>query len=225
MPVPSEEYSFPDLPLSPLPPGTSVMVEGPYHGGARDVAYRMLASADEGQVVVSTTNNAAQLLRDYRALGLGVERRRTAVVDCVGTPSEGIEARPFSVSSPRDLTGIAMRLSTAYQDLLRASIHRVRMGIVSVSALLTVGEVRSVFRFISTIAGRIANLGGLGVFVVDPAVQDTRTTETLAQFVQGRVQIREQDEKAEIRSLGIAGQPSGWHTLDTDGANVADRNL
>lgn len=212
----SDAYVFPDLPLSSISPGTSILVEGPYHGGTRDVAYHMLGSGpEEGQLIVSTTNNSEQLLREYRAMGIGYERRRMAIIDCVGSPPDALQARTFSVVSPRDLTGIMMRLSKAYQDLIRESLHRVRMGIVSVSALLSVGDLRSVFRFISTVAGRIANLGGLGVFVVDPGVVDTRTIETLAQFVQGRVQVREREDERELRTLGLTGQPTGWQSLES----------
>lgn len=211
----SEDYRFSGLPLDGIRPGTSVLVSGPTHGGARDLGIRMLAGdRDEGAIIITTNQRASRIAEDCRRVGIDVGHDRTAILDCVGDEDAEVPARVLPVSGPSDLTGIGMRFSDVYRDFKREDIDRVRTGLCSVSTLLSFGDLRTVSRFVHTLVGRIDSVDGLGVFVVDPAGHDEQAVNTLSQFCSGRIEVRDAENGPELRSRGLPGQPRDWTAFE-----------
>lgn len=203
-----EEYRFDDLPLEGIRPGTSVLVSGPTHDGARNLGMRMLAGADdEGAIIITTNQRASRIAEDCKRFGIDVRDDRTAILDCVGDDDPDVPARVLPVSGPSDLTGIGMRFSDVYREFKSAGIDRIRTGLCSVSTLLSFGDLRTVSRFVHTLVGRIDNVDGLGVFVVDPTGHDEQAINTLSQFCSGRIEVRDRDGGAELRVRGLSDQP------------------
>jgi KaiC/GvpD/RAD55 family RecA-like ATPase len=217
-----EPYNFDGLPLEPIPAGRNVLVTGPPHVGARDLVLRMVAGSldhDEGAVLITTDTDAGGVLEDCRRCGSDPGTDDIAVVDCGGTDTDGTSpARMATVAGPDDLTGIGMRYSKLCADFDADGVDRIRMGVASVSTLLSFGDVRRTSRFVHTLAGRNASIGGLGVFLLDPETQDERTVRTIAHFCDGRIQVRRAEEGeagAELRVQGIPG-PREWTAFDPD---------
>lgn len=208
----SERYAFREnLPLNPIRPGTSVLVCGARHDGSRELALTMAAAREnEGMILVTTNTSAARVIEDCEVLGADFDSGRVGIVDCVGDETESFPARVLTVSSPRDLTGIGIRYSELYSDIHAEGLERVRSGIVSVSTLLSLGNVQQVSRFIHTLAGRIGAVDGVGFFHVDPTTQDERTVNTVAQFCDGRVDVRDSGDGPELRARGLPNQSREW---------------
>lgn len=211
-----DDYEFAGLPLDGIRPGTSVLVSGPTHDGARDLGMRLLAGAyDEGAIIVTTNQRASRVAEDCRRYGIDVRDDRTAILDCVGDDDDpDVPARVLPVSGPSDLTGIGMRFSDVYREFKHTDIDRVRTGLCSVSTLLSFGDLRTVSRFIHTLVGRIDKVEGLGVFLVDPTGHDERAINTLAQFCSGRIEVRDDDGTPQLRTRGLSGQPREWAAFD-----------
>ncbi|WP_178915299.1 hypothetical protein [Natronomonas gomsonensis] len=211
-----DEYRFAELPLADIRPGTSVLVSGPTHDGARSLSMQMLAGEyDEGAIIVTTNQRASRVAEDCQRFGIDVRDDRTAILDCVGDDDDpDVPARVLPVSGPSDLTGIGMRFSDVYREFKTTDIDRVRTGLCSVSTLLSFGDLRTVSRFTHTLVGRIDKVDGLGVFVVDPAGHDEQAINTLAQFCSGRIEVRDRDGRAELRTRGLADQPREWTPFD-----------
>lgn len=208
-------YVFEDLPLADIDAGSSVLLAGSPHGGARTLALRMLAgSADGGTIVVTTNRRAGRLAGDCERAGIALDADRTAIIDCVGGEDSDVSARVMPVSGPSDLTGIGMRFSDVHRSFQRAGVEGVRTGICSLSTLLSFGELQSVSRFVHTLVGRVDSVDGLGVFLVDPAMHDDRTMSTLSQFCTGRIDVRETADGAELRPRGLPGQSREWAAFD-----------
>jgi len=211
----TDGYSFPDLPLGEIRAGTSLLVTGPTHEGSRDLAVRLLAGAPgEAAIVVTTNQRAVRMADDCRRMGLATSPEQTAILDCVGTDEEGIEARVYPVSGPSDLTGIGMRYSDVHAAFVEDGYERVRTGLFSLSTLLSFSDLRTVSRFVHTLVGRIDSVDGLGVLLIDPGSHDERTVRTLAQFCSGRVQVREGETGPELRARGIPGQSREWQPFE-----------
>ena len=211
----SEDYAFDDLSLDPVRPGTTLLVAGPVHAGTTTLAMRMLDSpSGEGTIFITTNKRASRLAGDCDRLGIGLSRDDTAIVDCVGQADESVPAEVLPVSGPSDLTGIGMRFSDVYRRFTRDGIERVRTGLYSLSTLLSFGELRPVSRFVHTLVGRINGVDGLGVLLVDPAAHDERTIRTIAQFCDGRIDVRETDDVTEFRSRGYPGATDEWTAFD-----------
>jgi hypothetical protein len=205
-------YAVERLPLGDVRPGTTVLVAGPTHGGARAAALRLLAGpAGEGAIVVTTNQRASRIVEDCRRAGIEVGENRAAIIDCVGDEESGVPARLLPVSGPSDLTGIGMRFSDVYREFERQGITRVRTGLFSLSTLLTLGDLQTVSRFVHTLVGRIDGVGGLGVLFVDPSNHDERAVSTIAQFCAGRVDVR---DGPELRVGGLPGHDREWRSFE-----------
>jgi len=214
----TDGYAFDDrILLDPVRPGTTLLIAGPTHGGARELALSMLAAReDEGTVIVTTSEGPDRIVSDCQSLGGSFAPGRVGVVDCVGDdrdPDGSFPARVLAVSGPEDLTGIGIRYSNLYQNLLAEDVTRVRSGVLSVSALLTPGEIQAVSRFVHTLVGRIDAVDGLGVMLIDPTTQDERTVRTIAQFCGGRVDVRDENGP-ELRVRGFGSGPREWTAFD-----------
>lgn len=212
----TDAYGFPNLPVPEIRAGTSVLLTGPTHAGTRQLAFRLLAGPDnEGAIVITTNSRASRVIEDCQAVGVTVARDRTAVVDCVDDEGDdSIPARVLAVSGPADLTGIGMRYSKLYQEFYEGDVDRVRTGVCSVSTLLSFSDLRTVSRFVHTVVGRIDSVDGFGVFLIDPETQDERTVSTVGQFCGGRIEVRDGDGGAELRTRGLAGGGDDWEPFD-----------
>jgi len=209
------EYAFDGLPLSSVRAGTSILVAGPSHVGTKQLAYRMLAGGDEEGVIILTTNTtAADITADCEAVGIEVSPDRMGIVDCLDSDDSGVPARVLTVSSAQDLTGIGMRYSKLYSDFHSEGVTAVQTGLFSISTVLSLTELRTVSRFVHTLVGRVSKVGGLGVFLVDPAMHDDRELRTISQFCDGRIDVREGADGPELRSQGFLDQSSSWLPFD-----------
>jgi hypothetical protein len=215
-------YDFDDLPLESVRGGTSILVAGPPHGGTRELAYRMLASDDEGVIILTTNTTAADITADCEAVGIEVNPDRMGIVQCLEGDDSAVPARVLTVSSAQDLTGIGMRYSKLYQEFHQEGVRAVRTGLFSISTVLSLSELRTVSRFVHTLAGRVRQVDGLGVFLVDPAIHEEQELRTISQFCDGRIDVREGDDGPELRSRGFLGASSEWTPFDPI-PDIADR--
>lgn len=213
-----DAYEFDGLPLSGVRPGTTVLVSGPSHVGTRELGLRLLAGhAGEGAIVVTTNRRASRVAADCERVGIEVARDRTAILDCVGDEDAAVPARVLTVSGPDDLTGIGMRYSNVYREFLDEDLGRVRTGLSSISTLLTFSDLRTVSRFVHTLVGRVAAVDGFGALRIDPTTQDDLTVNTIAQFCDGRIDVREREDGAdrpELRVRGLSDQSRDWEPFE-----------
>lgn len=211
----TDAYAFDGLPLAEIPSGATVLLCGPTHGGTRALGLRMLAGdPGEGAIVVTTNRRAKRIADDCRRVGIELATDDTAIVDCVGDDAADIPARVLTVSGPSDLTGIGMRFSDVSRAFRLGGIDRVRTGICSLSTLLTFSDLRTTSRFVHTLVGRIDAIDGLGVLVVDPANHDERSISTFSQFCTGRVDVRDEGDRPELRVRGFPDQSRDWQPFD-----------
>lgn len=210
-------YEFDDdIPLRGIDAGTNVLVAGPSMSGARTLALRLVTAGStrgEGTLVVTTNKTGKKVIDDCERLREDLDRHRFAVVDCVSEQQgrSGSADCVETVSSPGDLTGIGIELSSLYQTIYGASSERVRLGLFSISTLLMYTELRTVSRFIHTVTGRVTATDGLGVFFIDPTTQDERAVNTLSQLCDARIDVRDADGGgSELRVRGLADQPRDW---------------
>ena len=213
----TDDYAFEGVPVDPVLPGTSLLVAGASHAGTREVAFRLLAGgAGEGTIVVTTNQRAARVASNCEAAGVTLSPDRSAIVSCVGQDDrdEDVGAQVVRVTGPGDLTGIGMRYSRLAEELHRNGVTRVRTGVVSVSTLLSFSDLQTVSRFVHTLVGRVGSVDGLGVFLIDPEAVDERVVSNIAQFCDGRVDVRDDDGGPELRVRGLPGQSREWSEVE-----------
>lgn len=213
----TENYTSPEgIPLEPIRPGTTVLVAGSRHDGSRELCLTLGAGGhDEGSIFVTTNAGASRLIDDCETLGAQFTPETAGVIDCVSDDVETpFPARVLSVSSPRDLTGIGIQYSQLYSELHEAGVKRVRSSMVSITTLLSLGDLQQVSRFVHTLAGRIEAVDGIGFFLIDPTTQDERAVSTISQFCDARIDVRDEGDGPELRARGIRNQPRSWSSFE-----------
>ena len=213
-------YAFPEwVPLEPIDPGSTVIVAGPAFSNSEELVEGMVASgtrAGQGALFISTNETCRKLLTSLGQTAADLDHSRLGVIDCSGQDigQDGPEVQVKYVSTQSDLTGIGMKFSALYESLYgAASGGRVRTGLISLSSLSMYVDLRKLFQFAQTLAGRIDSAGGLGAFTIDPTTHDTQTVNTLCQVADGRIDVREPEAggaDGELRVRGLPGHPSGW---------------
>lgn len=205
------------LPRGELDPGV-YFVTGPSIVNRPSVVLDLLAAGDRADpgILVSTNESHARIERLVERRGYAGLGERLRLVTCDGKAQEGGEVvrHCLGVSSPQDLTGIGMRVSD--------SLHRiegdggVRVGFHSLSTLLMYSEFKTVFRFLHTLSGRVKHGDGIGFFSIDAATHEDRAVASLMQLADGRIELREGDDGAEVRVRDARGT-TDWAPFDPPG--------
>lgn len=207
-------------------PGTNVLVSGPPLIGKYDLMLETLARGTEqgeGSIVVATRDDERAVLRDYERVSPEFDRSRVGVVECISgqrgdsTVYEG-DAFVRRASSPADLTGIGIGASELMNDLHNAGASGLRVGVDSLSTLLLYTEFDRLARFLHVLSGRIDRANGIGLFVINPGTIDAAQFDQLKTLFDGLVELRENDERREIRVRGLSGVESGWRPYGTSEA-------
>lgn len=208
-------YAVPDdLPIEGFTPGSSVLVAGPAMDAGCDLGLQLVRPEvdGEGSLLVTTDTSCGRLLDAFESRYGECPRSTAAFVDCASRNGDDADlgATVRHLSSPADLTGIGISFSALVQGLYDDGIERIRLGLFSLNTLLMYADVQTVFRFGHTVAGRVASTDGLGVFFVDPSTQDEAVVNTLSQFLDVRIDVRDGEDGPELRSRGAIDGPRDW---------------
>lgn len=212
-------YAFDDaIPVNDVDAGTILFVAGPALTATEELALSMVLSggtSGEGMLFVATNATSDDLLGRCETLSPGFDEAPVGVVDCsdYDRESQDYEARIESLSTPSDLTGMGIKFSTLYSALHEESGGGVRTAFVNVSTLFMYTDLRTLFRFLHTLSGRIEATDGIGIFVIDPDSHDEQSVSTLTQLCDGRVDVRDPgagNADGELRVRGLTEQPREW---------------
>lgn len=197
---------------APLPSGTNVLVSGPDPAENRDLAFDLLSEGrDRGEAaVVFTTDGDAAAVRS-RLGPTRDDRPAIGVVDCESNDGGGDPGSlSRHVASPGDFTGAGVATS----ELIEAVGGRgagTRVAVHSASDLLARADVKTVFRFLHALSGRIGAADALGVATVDADAHDQQTVTTLRQLFDGLIEVRRgPNGDRERRVRGLSSVEATW---------------
>lgn len=206
------------LPVAEVRPGTNLLVMGPPMTGKYDLLCEVLADGhqqgDAGLVV--TTQHSADRLREDVGNRLPDDTQpQLGVVDCVSQErGMGQEDHPLTryVSSPGDFTGIGMASSKLLEQFANQG-YQTRVALDSISQLLMYADVKTVFRFLHILTGRISAADALGFGTMDADAHDEQTVNTIRQLFDGLVETRTGETGRERRVLGLPDAPRDWESF------------
>jgi len=218
----NDGYEFAEgIPLDPIGPGATLLVAGPALSKAEELARSLVADSvytDEGALFISTNTTSKKLIKSCNQTHSSLDTTRLGIVDCSGQGQIQFRDDVYVkyISTQSDLTGIGIKFTALYESLYpNVAEGRIRTGVISLSSLLMYVDLRKLFQFAQTLSGRIESAEGLGIFAIDPTIQDTKTVNTFSQVTDGRIEVREPEEPedgtdGELRVRGLPNQPSGW---------------
>jgi KaiC/GvpD/RAD55 family RecA-like ATPase len=208
--------------------GTNIMLIGPPMSQKEVILhYIMCHSAainDNAVIAVTTREPATDILEWFKENKIVLPLSRIGIIDCI-TKSVGriafeTENIKFA-SSPQDLTGIGVRISQFFEEfLMKKKIPKIQLHINSLSAILMYSNIQTVFRFLHVFTGRIKAAGAMGIFVVDSGMHDDPTITTLKQLFDGVIEIKEENDKKYIRTVGLSSKPTLWLEYAIEGGKL-----
>ncbi|MFC7250089.1 DICT sensory domain-containing protein [Halomicroarcula sp. GCM10025324] len=204
------------LPVDGLDPGSTLLVVGPPMTGKRFLGMRLLELGlddDEGVALISTDSSAGDVREMMAQIhGASVDSLPFGIVDCVGEMQSRDALGPLDhrVGSPADLTGIGMELTDLLESLYTDHSTRLRLGLFSLTTMSMYASVEQVVRFLHVLGNRVSEADGVGFVVAHSDTMDDEVLNQLRSFVDGVVEVREEDATTELRVLGVDPEPTDW---------------
>lgn len=193
-------------------PGSNLLLLGPAMSGKKRLAYEILAEGSrngEGALVVSMSNSANRVIETYGdILGADPQSVPFGIVDCV-SKQQGVEGLDNSshvkyASAPDDMTRIGISLSEFLEEFNgEHELERNRTCLDNISTMLMYSDLQTIFRFLHVFTGRIQNVNGLGIYLMDPSAHDTQTLNTLKGLFDGL--IEPDDDGGEFSFVSVNG--------------------
>jgi len=219
---PEEKYTLGikelDNAIGGIRKGSNIMLIGPPMSQKEIILYNIMyhgTEINENAVIAVTTRESATNVMDwFKENKLILPMSRIGIIDCITTsmgvaPSENENVK--IVCSPLDLTGIGVRISQFFEDfLIKKNNPKIQLHINSLSTILMYSNIQTVFRFMHVFTGRIKAAGGLGIFVVDSGMHDDHTIATLKQLFDGIIEIKEENDRNYIRTVGLSSKSTPW---------------
>jgi KaiC/GvpD/RAD55 family RecA-like ATPase len=189
-----------------------------------NIMYHGTAINENAVITVNTRESATNIIEWFNENQLVLPLSIIGIIDCVTKSIGGATSETESitnVSSPQDLTGIGVRISHFFEDfLLKKKIPKIQLHINSLSTILMYSNIHTVFRFMHVFTGRIKAAGALGIFVLDSGMHDDHTITALKQLFDGIIEIKEENDKNYIRTVGLSSKPTPWLEYEIEGGKL-----
>lgn len=208
--------------------GSNIMLIGPPMSRKELILYHIMchgASKNENAVIMVTTREPAKyVLEWFEENQLNLPLSRIGIVDCVTKTLSDVQVENEIIkiaSSPMDLTGIGVKISQFFEDFfMKKNIQKTQLHINSLSTILMYSNTQTVFRFMHVFTGRIKTAGGLGIYIVENCVHDERMIATFNQLFDGIIEIKSENDKNFIRTVGLSPKPTPWFEYEIERGNV-----
>ncbi|WP_094226731.1 RAD55 family ATPase [Methanolobus psychrotolerans] len=214
--------------LGSIREGTNLMMIGPPMSRKDDLLNAIIYnsySSDDSAILVSTREPGERVLGWFEDNGMDISNADIGVVDCV-TKTLGLSAGDTDkikrASSPVDLTGIGVKISQFFEEMLvRKQKQKIHLCINSLSTILMYSNIQTVFRFLHVFTGRVKAANGFGLYVVEDEMHDVQTIATLKQLFDGMIEIKAVGDAYAMRVVGMTSKPTPWFEYSIDGKDIS----
>jgi hypothetical protein len=186
--------------LPRLPFGTSVLIKGP-EDAASEVLFEILSMhPEEATVLVNTRRPLEAVASRHPVVADEPNLEIVDIGDSSGEPVESARHRTQTLAEDADLTAIGIAMVQAFNALGGAS--NVRVGLDSLSALLTRFDRETVLNFLQIVCGRLRVSGYLGLFVFDPSGHAPHVVATVESQFNTVVDVARYEEDGVVELVG-----------------------
>jgi len=202
------------LPVGSLESGRSYLCLGPPMVGKETLLWDLLSPTADGAAVAVLTETDPETF--FAAVDGPDDRVR--VVDCTGElrgvdPVE--DERVRRVSSPADLTGIAIAVSEFVESFDDRGLA-VRVGLDCLTTLSTYVTEDRLAKLLHKVVQMTSVTGGTFVATLHTDTLETEVLETIGVIFDGRIQIQEGHDGPILRVDGPGAEPTEWVSFDAD---------
>jgi KaiC/GvpD/RAD55 family RecA-like ATPase len=208
--------------------GSNILLIGPPMSGKESISNHIIhdnASKNENALmVVNTCEPAIQMIERFKELEPNLLLSRVGFVDCVSIKCGVTDVENKNVklvNGPEDLTAIGVKISQFFEDFyLRKKIKKIQLHINSLSTLLMYSNIQTIFRFLHVFTSRIKMANALGIYVLDSEMHDEQIISTIKQLCDGMIEVKTENDRNFIRTVGILSEPTPWLEYQIDGEKI-----
>ncbi len=208
--------------------GSNILLIGPPMSGKESISNHIIhgnASKNENALMVVTTGEPAiQMIERFKQLEPNLLLSRVGFVDCVSMKCgvTAVENKNIKlVNGPEDLTAIGVKISQFFEDFyLKKKINKIQLHINSLSTLLMYSNIQTIFRFLHVFTSRIKMANALGIYVLDSEMHDDQIISTIKQLCDGMIEVRSENDRNFIRTVGILPEPTSWLEYQIEGQKL-----
>lgn len=212
-----------DKAIGGIKKGSNILLIGPSMIGReailRNIMYYGATKNENGIITVTTRESATYFLEWFTKNGLTLPLSRIGIVDCVTKIEGGIALENENIkiaNSPADLTGIGIRISQFFEELLlKKNLLQIQLHVDSLSTILMYSNIGTVFKFLHVLTCRIKSNGGLGIYVVESGMHGEQTMAILKHLFDGIIEIKSENDRNFIKVVGFSSKPSPFFEYDT----------
>jgi KaiC/GvpD/RAD55 family RecA-like ATPase len=204
--------------LTAVRPGSTILVSGPAMSGKDALVREILADGvrnRQGAIAVTTDSDGLDWIADIEATASDFPGYSVAAIDSGG--DRGRSEREldngsfhYSVADPSDLTGIGIGVTKCFTRLQDAGVTEARLGLTSLSTMLTYTDRQTTFKFCHVLSSRLGSAEFVGVFTIDSAAHDDQTMQVIKQAFDGQIELRESNGVSEARLRGLDAGTTDW---------------
>lgn len=202
-------------PLTSIPSDANILILGPPLTGKYELLLTILAHYSDHVIIISTKNQATQVVSNFRSVADTPRPEDIGVIDCTRT-NQAIEDRNETqtikfAESPENLTRIGVKFTELFEYFYGRSDGQTGVGLHSISPLIMHSNIQSVYQFLQVLTGQVRSAGWFGIAAMDAAVVDQQDELTIQHHFDGVVETRENEEgRRQFRVRGITPQASEW---------------
>lgn len=174
-----------------VPSGTNLLVTSRNADHGRETVLDILGDglAEGGGAVVVTTDYSAETVMEELQERATFASENVAIVDCYSDEEPQIGSFVYTVPSPSAITSIGIGIIECFRRLSEAGVEHCRVGVLSLSTMLTVNDEAEIFKFSHVVSSRLDASGFLGLFVVDPDRVDTHAYRVICEAFDETVEL------------------------------------
>lgn len=200
------------LQLDSVDPGVSLLLAGPPETGKPDLALDVLSEGcvrTQQALLVTLGRDPEPLYGELDDRVASLAPGQVGVVDATPAAEGTADLPPATYTretSPGDLTGIGLGCS----EFFETDVTPTRLALFSITDLLAHADLKTVFRFLHILTGRVSAADALGLFVMNDRAHDDQTRHTVRQLFDFHVETRRRPEGRSFRVRGVDRSPDGW---------------
>ena len=180
-------------------PPSSILVLGPPGIGKTIFSKQFIVNGvleEDKCIYVSTDESPVDFINSFDMFGVKEQiGEKCNLVDCYSWKI----GRSLTEAYPRDHNELA-NISKCIETLHKSD-GKIRFVLDSVTGLTSTNDGSLALKFVQVLSGRVKSLGGIGIFIVTANAHDEAFLYNLRRSLDGTIEMRAQETKAEITRL------------------------
>ncbi|MCQ8893127.1 MAG: hypothetical protein NQU46_00605 [Methanolinea sp.] len=210
-----------DEPKGGISPGSNILVLAPSMSSGERLGYAVARpKTGEYAIILSTIMRSVDLLDFFSSARL--DPSPIGIIDTVSklsTPDITDTTQVKYVSSPSDLTGIGIKLTSIVESIFSGDFGSsdqslfpppIRFYVDSLTTLLMYRRLEVIYQFLHVITSKLRKMEAIGIYSLNNESFDERTISLIKQLMTVVIEVKNEQHGDFLRVRGMPGITQEW---------------